>query len=176
ELLQLASVIEVLSNAGSRWNWRPFRITFCSARGGLIDSSSQAPVNTIQPSSGVAPELLLVTAGRSRPTVKDAEETSKTFARFQRQEHPELLWVALGKGLNHLVREGLCRGRRLAAPRTERAQLTALDPSVVFVEQSWHRDGPIVSCATTDAIPVGLHLVEHFFGKSTARAVRDELS
>ena len=174
-LLEVASVLQVLSLAGSRWNWRPFRIMLCSSQGGLIASSAQAAVSTLPLASVPPPELILLTKGSPRQPANEVEELFSWLANVRESPLENLVWVGLGRGVCHLVQVGLCQGRTIAAPHSERAQLTAADGSIRFTEEPWYQDGPVLSSAAVETIPVGLRLVEHFFGRSACRAAKNEL-
>src|SRR5690606_37965653 len=63
DALDVASFCQVLSEAGSTWNWRAYRIEFVSRTGGLIASNAQLELNTA-PMAAAQPDVVIVASGR----------------------------------------------------------------------------------------------------------------
>lgn len=175
DLLAVGGLLHVLSRAGSRWNWRPFRVQLCSANGGLVASSAQAELQTVAATCITGDPELVVLATAPAANTAEATELATLVGRLKSEASPALLWVGLGRAVTTLVREGVARGLYLSAPRSEHSILAQLDPGLNLVSGSWHHDGCVVSCAVSDTTAAALHVIEHFFGASTARTVTNEL-
>lgn len=177
--LDVAACCQVLSAAGSAWNWRAYRIDFASARGGLIQSSGQLTIETAEVSkvlggatSGETShhpsfDVVLVASGELAPA-----ESDPTLSQLG---HPQTEWFGLRSGLAPLLRTGRFAGSTVAAALSYQPRLLAIEPSLSFTSRPWHQHGHLWTTASADSTDPALSLVQRHLGASARRAVEASL-
>lgn len=167
-LIDLATVCQVLSVAGSNWNWRPYRISLASRHGGLVPSRAQVNVDTVSLIDCAPPDVVILAGGEPHEPWHPDEEPFVTWQQLQP------LWVALRDGVHALVRlEPLCQ--RLAVARAQQERVREFSPHVHFENKDYHLEGRVLSCATLDVLPAALLLLERQVGQSARRFVETQL-
>lgn len=177
--LDVAACCQVLSAAGSAWNWRAYRIVFASRRGGSIPSSGQLSVETAElsevlggaTSKDLAPPNLDVVIVASGELVL-GEESDRLLTQRTR---PETQWFGLRSGLASLLRTGRFAGSTVAAAPKYQPRLLAIEPSLMFTSRPWHQHANLWSTATADSTDPTLSLVERHLGASARRTVETSL-
>lgn len=169
DALDVAGFCQVLSEAGSTWNWRAYRIELASRTGGLVMSSAQYEVPTLSFDQCTAPNLVLVAGGAHVPSPTLPTDPP------ERWSSPDVEWVGLRGGLLPIVATGRFAGVKVAANLHLQPRLLAAEPSLRFVTDPFCSDAKLWSCATADTTPAALALVQRHVGNSARRAVETAL-
>lgn len=169
DALDVAGFCQVLSEAGSTWNWRAYRLELTSRAGGLVMSSAQYEVPTLAFDDCTPPDVVIVAGGAHAPSPNLPTDPP------ERWPSPDLEWVGLRAGLLPIVATGRFGSAKVAAsPRLQPRLLTA-EPSLRFVTEPFCSDAKLWSCATADTTPAALALVQRHVGNSARRAVETAL-
>jgi len=174
ELLDVASMMQVASAAGQRYNYRPFRLLPVARAAGLVETRSQLRIEAkMSLEDCPAPELLFVPGGYgARRAAGDAELVA--FCRRAAQS-AELL-VAIGAGVAVLGAAGLLDGAAVAANRELETWLAGSLPHTRFDEREpvvTSLDGKLLTAASSGCgVELGLAVVGHCLGQRTASALR----
>jgi transcriptional regulator GlxA family with amidase domain len=175
ELLDVAGVVQPLSQAGRQWNWRPFRILPVAGASGAITTRNQLRLEApLDLESCPAPEILIVPGGYG---ARRASEESKVVDFVREHAERAELTAAIGHGVLVLARAGLLEGLEVAATPDVGALLAALAPSArPIAERRVVEAGPILtSHSGTASIDLGLAIVGRLLGEKSARAVAAQL-
>lgn len=175
ELLDLAAPLEVLTVAGRRWNFRPFKIELAAPVPGLVQTRNQvrleAPASLATTS---AAEILLVPGGYgARRLLTDAAIVAELAHVGANAE----IVAGVGWGVALLARAGLLGSATVAATGDVAAQLLADAPQL-----SVDRTRPVVATpravtarSTGGALDLALAIVEGTLGAKLVAMVRDDL-
>lgn len=172
DALALGGVCQVLSEAGSIWNWRAYRLEIASRAGGLITSNAQQQLQTRPFDACSEPEIVVVGAG---PPVAAAGVDDPEPDLLARWPGPTIEWVGLRAGLIPIVRSGRFKGATVAASARLQPRLLAAEPTLQFAAKPWHVEGTLWSSASADATELALTLVQRHVGNSARRAVETSL-
>ncbi|MBM4362300.1 MAG: DJ-1/PfpI family protein, partial [Deltaproteobacteria bacterium] len=122
DLLDAVAVVSVLSEAGRRWNFRPFAITPLSARPGRVGSRAQLTLDVPVPLEALeAPELVIVPGGYG---ARRAADDPRVVAWLERAGAGAETLVGVGAGILLLARAGLLGEGCVATPPELRAELS----------------------------------------------------
>jgi transcriptional regulator GlxA family with amidase domain len=177
ELLDVASVMQVTSAAGQRYNYRPFRLLPTARTPGLIETRSQLRIEAKHSlESCPPPELLFVPGGYG---ARRAASDPELVAFCQRAAQSAELVVAIGAGMALLGAAGLLAGATVAASPEIVKWLAPELPNTHFDESEpivGSLDGKLLTAAGTGSgVELGLAVVTHFLGQRTASALRATL-
>lgn len=165
DALDVSGFCQVLSETGSTWNWRAYRVELASRAGGMVMSSAQVAVSTVALDDCATPDVVVV-AGAPSPLATDPPE---------RWAGADIEWVGLRKGLLAIVSTGRFGGARVAASPRLQPRLLATEPSLRFVTEPFFCDGRLWSCASADTTLAALALVQRHVGGGARRAVETAL-
>ena len=175
ELLDLAAPLEVLSTAGRRWNFRPYKVQVAASREGLVTTRNQLRIQATQTFAATPPaELVIIPGGYgARKLTEDAAALAE-LARFAKDAE---LIAAIGNGVLPLLRAGLLGNDKIAVTTELAAELGAelgleqrVDASGVI------ESGRIVSArASGDALKLALTIVGRTMGPKLVAMVAGEL-
>lgn len=168
DVLDVAAFCQVLSEAGSNWNWRAFKIELASRAGGLVTSHAQLALQTCAIDTCAEPDVAVVANGPNTA----APDAPNPCARWT---SPEVEWVGLRAGLVEIVRTGRFAGATVAATPRLQPRLLAAEPTLRFSAKPWHLDAKLWSTSSADATDVALALVQRHVGNSARRAVEASL-
>ncbi|MCA9592415.1 MAG: DJ-1/PfpI family protein [Myxococcales bacterium] len=175
EALDFAAVLQVLTQAGRHWNWRPFKIDTVGAARGAIRSVSQLGIAVDHDRDGCPEgELLVIPGGYgARRAADDARWVD--FAR-ERGSRAELV-LTLGWGALLAARAGLADGLEIAAPKEAAAAMAEAAPGArVLTDVRAHSADKLVSGQSGAAsLDVGLLALSRVLGEKQALAVAQAL-
>jgi transcriptional regulator GlxA family with amidase domain len=175
ELLDVASIAQILSMAGRQWNWRPFRVVPVSKEPGLVETRSQIEVASATSFDACPlPEILIVPGGYgARRAAYDAETVA--FAARVGADATHL--VAVGSGIGVLAAAQLLDGVRVAVSADAQPWIGELGPSArLDVDAKLVRDGRVATAARSGrAVDLALTLVEAVLGEKQLRPILAEL-
>jgi transcriptional regulator GlxA family with amidase domain len=169
DALDLAGFCQVLSDAGSVWNWRAYRIEVASCAGGLVTSNAQQELQTVALDTCSEPEVVIIGGGEHVGTARLEADPMKRWA------NSDIEWVGLRAGLLAIVRTGRFKGATVAAGLRLQPRLLAVEPTLQFATKPWHVDGKLWSTANADTTDAALSLVQRHVGNSARRAVETSL-
>jgi transcriptional regulator GlxA family with amidase domain len=174
ELLDVASLMQVASAAGQRYNYRPFRLLPVARAPGLVETRSQLRSEAkFSLESCPVPELLFVPGGYG---ARRAAADPELVAFCQRAAQSAELLVALGAGVALLGAAGLLDGATVAATPEIGAWLSGSLPHTQFDEHgsvASSLDGKLLSAASSGCgVELALAVVERCLGQRTAGALR----
>lgn len=127
ELLDVVGPLQVLSQAGQHWNWRPFRVLPVAQTPGLVATRSQLRVEAAHSfDDAPEPELVLVPGGYgARRALRDVQLVA-WLARAA--GHAEVV-VAVGNGSLLLAAAGLLGNVEISVPADACQLIAELEPS-----------------------------------------------
>ncbi len=175
ELLDLAAPLEVLSAAGRRWNFRPYKVTVLASRAGLVSTRGQLRVEA---SSGVdvaePAEVVVVPGGYGARRAAADEALVQHVARLATSAE---LVAGVGLGVLLLAKAGLCGGARVAAAPELEPELAALSGELVVERtEPLIRDGRLITARNSgQAIPLALAIVGATMGPKLVSMVSADL-
>ena len=177
ELLDVASLMQVASAAGQRYNYRPFRLLTAARAPGLVETRSQLRIEAkFSLESCPAPELLFVPGGYG---ARRAAADPELVAFCQRAAQSAELLVALGAGVALLGAAGLLEGATVAGTPELRAWLSGSLPHTEFDDRQGvvsSLGGKLLSAAGSGGgVELALAVVERYLGQRTASALRTAL-
>ena len=177
ELLDVASLMQVTSAAGQRYNYRPFRLLPVARVPGLIETRSQLRIEAKHSlESCPTPELLFVPGGYG---ARRAAADPSLIAFCQRAAQSAELLVAMGAGVALLGAAGLLEGATVAASADVVKWLSPGLPSTSFDEREpvvGSLDRKLLTAASSGCgVELGLAVVAHCLGQRTASALRASL-
>ena len=171
DLLGLAGVMEVASEAGRHWNWRPFRLVPVAAEAGWVATRSQIRLEATH-SLNDAPkaEILLVPGGYGARRASNDDAIVEYVRTASESAH---LLVGIGAGVAVLAAAGQLGAEKVAVSAANRAWISSLAPGTHFEERPIVHEGRILTAASgADGIELGLRLVEAMLGKGLSERVR----
>jgi|SRR5688572_13065919 transcriptional regulator GlxA family with amidase domain len=164
DLLDLTAPLAALTQAGRRWNFRPFRIQVAAPRAGRVTTRNQLAFDAEQAWSELEPaEIVLVPGGYGARRVAETPELVRELARIAGSAR---LVAGIGWGVYALAAAGLVGARRVASGPDVEVLLRATSPEA-RLESSGAPvfDAPLLTArAGGSALEVGLTLVEKSFG------------
>lgn len=175
ELLDLAGPLEVLSVAGRRWNFRPYKVSVVAAEQGLVSTRNQLRIEATQTlAATAAAEIVVVPGGFGARKLSEDGPRLEQLARIAKDA--ELL-AAVGNGVLPLVRAGLVGTAKLAVT----SELSTELADELGVEQRVEaggvlESGRVVSArASGDALKLALAIVGRTMGPKLVAMVAAEL-
>lgn len=184
--LDVATWCQVLSLAGSTWNWRAYRIVLASREGGKVLSNAQFALDTVRledalgaaqasstdqlegetpavfPPGGARPFDAIIVAGGERAATTELPPPDQFV-----DAHTE--WVGLRTGIVPLL--GRFPNATIAASPAHHARLRTSAHSACFTARPWHRDGNLWSTSVGASTDAALEFVQHTLGKSARRSI-----
>lgn len=172
ELLDVAAPLSVLSSAGRKWNWRPFKVTTVAAKPGPITTRNQL---VIQAGSALdacrAPELLFLPGGYgARRAVSDSALVDWVREAGQAAG----LVMTVGHGALLAAKAGLADGRDLAVPADSSALLAEVAPGArarVDAPGVVESDQLLSAAHSAVALELALAAVSRLLGRGQALGV-----
>jgi transcriptional regulator GlxA family with amidase domain len=175
ELLDPAAPLEVLSVAGRRWNFRPYKVSVVAAQRGLVSTRNQLRIEATQTFAETAPaEIVLIPGGYGARKLADDGAALVELARFAKDA--ELL-AAVGNGVLPLLRAGLLGNEKVALGSELSAELCQTLGAEQRVEAGGVvESGRIVSArASSDALKLALTIVGRTMGPKLVSMVAADL-
>ncbi len=121
ELLDVAAMLAVLSSAGRKWNWRPFKVLTVAKAPGRITTRNQLVIEAEHALDACpGPELLILPGGYG---ARRALEDSTLVDWVQKAGQSAELVLAVGHGALLAARAGLADGQDVAVPTDARELL-----------------------------------------------------
>jgi transcriptional regulator GlxA family with amidase domain len=175
ELLDVAAPLQVLTLAGRRWNFRPFKVHVCAPAAGLVETRNQIRLAASVALADAPPaEVLFVAGGYGARRLLADTGVAKELARIGRGAE---VVSAVGWGVALLARAGLLASERVAvAPEViesvrEHAPEAVLEATLPVVA-----DGRVFSARASGAsLDLGLAIVGRVLGPKLVTLVRSEL-
>lgn len=167
-LIDVAAFCQVLSLAGSNWNWRPYRLSLVSSNGGLIASRAQVSLDTLALVSAEPPDVVILAGGEANSIPPSDDGPLISWSR----DH--VFWVALRDGVPRLLQLQQSMSM-LAVPAQHQAHIRKLLPAIQFTSADFYLDTHVLSCASLDVLPAALALVERQIGQSARRYVETQM-
>lgn len=173
ELLDVAAPLQVLSVAGRRWNFRPYKVELLARNAGLITTRSQARLEAGPLLEAAPADIVLVPGGYgARRLAADEQE----LAELRRICDGAELLAAVGNGALALARAGLCAGERVAASLELAREFTDLEGVVTDTEAKLVEGQRLLSAASSgSALALGLSVVRRTMGPKLVAMVAAEL-
>ncbi|MFZ5889753.1 MAG: DJ-1/PfpI family protein [Myxococcota bacterium] len=175
ELLDVAAPLEVLSAAGRRWNFRPFKLELLAPRAGLVTTRNQTRLEATGELAQAAPaEVVIVPGGYG---ARRLAEAPADLAELTRIATGAELVAAVGNGVLALARAGLCGSERIAVSSELATELegaidrAACDTTARLVEGT----RVLTATATGSALELGLAIIRRTFGSKMVSLVAAEL-
>lgn len=177
ELLDVASLMQVLSLAGRHYNWRPFRLCPVARAPGLIETRSQLRVEARHSlESCPAPEIVYVPGGYG---ARRAAQDEAMVDWCRRTASQASLVLASGAGVAVLAAAELLDGASVAVASDVRPWLAGSAPGVHLDERQpvvTSRDGRLITAAASGhVVELGLRVVESCLGRRIALGLRASL-
>jgi len=175
DLLDLSAPLAALTQAGRRWNFRPFRIELAAPKAGKVATRNQLAFEAQHAWSELEPaEIVLVPGGYGARRVAETPDLVRELARISASAR---FLAGIGWGVYALGAAGLVGARRVAAGPDVEPLLRAAcpeaqpDPSLAPIV-----DGPLITArAGGSALEVGLTLVEKGFGPKLRAMLESDL-
>jgi transcriptional regulator GlxA family with amidase domain len=177
ELWDVAGVMQVASLAGRHWNWRPFRLIPTAIEAGLVETRSQLRIEAkVALLDCPAPEILLIPGGYGARRAAQNEHITAWCAKVW----PDVeLTLAIGAGVSVLGAAGLLDDTEVAVSNETRQWLAPSLPKTRLEESERivaSRAGKLLTVASgTQAVDLGLAVVERFLGAKAASSLRVNL-
>jgi transcriptional regulator GlxA family with amidase domain len=175
DLLDFAGPLQVLTLAGKRYNWRPFKVATVAVESGPVRTRNQLVVLadlSIRECQGT--EILLVPGGYG---ARRALESSELIQWIRRESEKAELVGAVGYGSLLLAKAGVLDGLEVAIPGDIGEAFAELAPSArPLADRSLLDAGRVVTAkSSAGGLDLGLWLVARTLGDKIARQVGDEL-
>ncbi len=172
ELLDVAATLAVLSSAGRKWNWRPFKVTTVATRAGRITTRNQLVVEATGTLDDCPePELLVLPGGYgARRMARDAALVDWVRKAGSSAE----LVLTVGYGGLLAAGAGLADDQELAVPVDAGELLAEVAPRArpAAVNAGVVESGHLLSAAHSAlALDVALAAVARLLGQGQARSV-----
>lgn len=172
ELLDVAAPLAVLSSAGRKWNWRPFKVATVAAAPGRITTRNQL---VIEAGSGLdacrSPELLILPGGYG---ARRAQSDAALVDWVREAGAGAELVLTVGYGALLAARAGLADGQELAVPVDARELLVEAAPGAKPAVDAAHvvESKTLLSASRSGlALDLALVAVARLLGKGQARSV-----
>ncbi|MGC4086480.1 MAG: DJ-1/PfpI family protein [Polyangiaceae bacterium] len=175
ELLDVAAPLQVLSVAGRRWNFRPFKVELAAPAQGLVSTRNQARLEASSALAQAEPaEIVLVPGGYgARRFAADPAQ----LAELTRIASGAELLAGVGAGVLALARAGLCGDERVATVPELLPEFEGLSaPPVCDVKARLVEGKRVFSAAASGAaLSLALGLVGRTMGPKLISMVAAEL-
>ena len=172
ELLDVAASLAVLSSAGRKWNWRPFKVTTVAVRAGRITTRNQLVIEAAGTLDDCPePELLILPGGYG---ARRAARDDALVAWARKAGSGAELVLALGSGGLLAAGAGLADDQELAVPVDAGEFLAEIAPKArpAAVGAGVVESGRLLSAAHSAlALDVALAAVGRLLGQGQARSV-----
>jgi len=175
ELLDVAAPLQVLSVAGRRWNFRPFKLELVAPAAGLVTTRNQARLEaSVALGEATAADLVVVPGGYGARRFASEPAQVEQLARIAAGAE---LVAGIGNGVLALARAGLCGSERLAVSTELTLELTGLvEPSACDSLARVVEGSRVFSAsASGGALPLALALVKRTMGPKLVSMVAAEL-
>jgi transcriptional regulator GlxA family with amidase domain len=175
DLLDLASVAAVLSTAGRRWNWRPFKLFVGSTAEMTVASRDQLRVEAHGPLDACpTPDVVIVPGGYGARRLLDRKDVLAWLARAAPSAE---LMAAVGYGTLLLAKAGLLAEQRIAIPADVADLARELAPTAeLSTAEPWLESNEFLTASTSAAaVDVALQIVSRLLGEKHAAAVATQL-
>lgn len=175
ELLDLAAVLGVLTSAGRRWNFRPFKIELCSTTPGLLSTRNQLRIEAPGALATAAPAEVLVVLGGygARAALREPE----LLAAVHRLGATAEIVAAIGWGVPLIASAGLTGGAKVAAPSESWDTLRELarDPELKLQTGVIAEGRLLTASGTAFAVELALKIIALALGEKMSASVANEL-
>jgi transcriptional regulator GlxA family with amidase domain len=175
ELLDVAAPLEVLSTAGRRWNFRPYKVEVVAEQPGLISTRNQLRIEATAALASAAPaEIVLIPGGYGARRFAD---DSACLAALSRLAEGAELVAGIGSGVLALVRAGLVGSAKIAvSPEIAVALDGQVEPDQIDSLAALLDSGRVLTArASGAALKLGLTLVERTMGPKLVAMVSADL-
>jgi transcriptional regulator GlxA family with amidase domain len=174
ELLDVAAPLEVLSVAGRRWNFRPYKLELLARGGGLVTTRNQARIEANELCGAAPAEIVLVPGGYGARRFAASPEDVAELKRIA--EGAEIV-AAIGNGVIALARAGFCEVDRVAAASDVLEELRTMVPAERCDESARVVEGQRVLSAASSgsALALGLAIVRRSMGPKLVSMIAAEL-
>ncbi len=175
ELLDMALPLEILSTAGRRWNFRPYKVAVAAPRAGLITTRAQLRIEATEELLSAAPaDIVILPGGYGARRFAEDPALVAELARIAEQAE----WLgAIGSGILPLLAAGLLADGAVATS----PELTPLLSAHVAAERLDHSNrlvgaGRVLTTAqSAHAGELALELVKRTLGPKLVAMVQAEL-
>jgi transcriptional regulator GlxA family with amidase domain len=175
ELLDVAAPLEVLSTAGRRWNFRPYKVEVAAQQAGLVSTRNQMRIEAATRLADAAPaEIVIVPGGYG---ARRFAEDASCIAELTRLASGAELIAGVGAGVLVLARAGLVADAKLATTPELAGALDGLVPSEQLdLVAPCMTSGRVISArASGAALQLGLTLIERTMGPKLLAMVASDL-
>lgn len=175
ELLDVALTASILTSAGRKWNFRPFKITAVAESVGRIETRSQIHLEAVRSlAESPNPEIVIVPGGYGARRALD-DPAILEWLQHAGTGASEIL--AIGAGVLLVGKAGLVTDTNVAVTSESAALLRELSPSSrPDLSSPLCVSGRVVSAQTSLGAAQGaLHLVKKLLGEKHAREIEREL-
>lgn len=173
ELLDVAAPLQVLSVAGRRWNFRPFKLDLVARDAGLVSTRNQVRLEAAALAEAAPADIVLVPGGYGARRFAATDEDVADLRRIS--EGAELLG-AVGNGVLALARAGLCNGERVASTVELGEELGAIGGVVAETGTKLVEGERVLSANSSgSALGLGLAIVRRTMGPKLVSMVAAEL-
>lgn len=175
ELLDLAAPLEVLSVAGRRWNFRPYKVSVVAAEPGLVSTRNQLRIEATRSLAATpAAEIVLVPGGYGARKLSEDAAGLEQLARIAKDAE---LVAGVGNGVLPLVRAGLVGAEKVAVSGELAAELAEQLGAEQRVEAGGVLEsGRVISARSSgDAVKLALTIVGRTMGPKLVAMVAAEL-
>jgi transcriptional regulator GlxA family with amidase domain len=175
ELLDVAAPLEVLSTAGRRWNFRPYKVEVLAFEAGLVATRNQMRIEASARLADAAPaEIVIVPGGYGARRFAD---DAASVAELSRLATGAELIAGIGAGVLALVRAGLVGSAKIAAsPELASALEGQVAPEQLDLISQVVDSGQVLSArASGAALGLGLALVQRTMGPKLVAMVAADL-
>lgn len=174
ELLDVAAPLEVLSLAGRRWNFRPFKVETSAPSAGLVATRNQIRIEAVSAVAAASPaEILVVPGGYG---ARRLSGDSLLLEQLKRLGTNAELVAGIGWGVSLLANAGLIAGTRVAA--TADVAATFPDGSAVTADATQRivlDERVLTAKASAGALDLALAIVTRTLGPKLAAMVSADL-
>jgi transcriptional regulator GlxA family with amidase domain len=175
ELLDVAAPLEVLSTAGRRWNFRPYKVEVVAPSEGLVTTRNQLRIEATTSLANATPaEIVLIPGGYGARRFADDASSLEALTRLAASAE---IVASVGAGVLALVRAGLSGEAKLAVPTELESELAGLVAPHRMDLLSRLTEGERVFTARHSgaALELALALVERTMGPKLVAMVRADL-
>jgi transcriptional regulator GlxA family with amidase domain len=175
DLLDVAGPLSVLTQAGRRWNFRPFQIDVAAPSAGSVTSRNKLRFDATLSLEQVTPaEIVIIPGGYGARKLSETPSVQAEVARIAARAE---LVVGIGWGVLLLGAAGLLDGRRVAAGPDVSLLLEAVCPSAKLdARLEPVLDAPLLTArASGAAVELGFRIVERTFGAKLRSMVEADL-
>ena len=172
ELLDVAAPLQVLSVAGRRWNFRPFKLELLARSAGLVSTRNQVRLEAAAISEAPPADIVLVPGGYGARRFAASDEDLNDLRRIS--EGAELL-AGVGNGVLALARAGLCEGVQVASSVELSDELRESGAVADTLSKLVEGQRVLSASASGSALGLGLAVVRRTMGPKLVSMVAAEL-